>query len=91
MGAGANWGGVYTTLETQGYFVPGAEASELSVVTLGAGTSFFAPRYRFVCDIVKNLEIVLGNGSVTNVNSTCNPDSSKPSRWFWKPRSFLTL
>ena len=27
VGAGAKWGGVYTTLEAQGYFVPGAEAS----------------------------------------------------------------
>ena len=27
VGAGAKWGEVSTTLETQGYFVPGAEAS----------------------------------------------------------------
>ena len=45
--------------------------------TLGAGISFFAPRYGFVCDIINNFEIVLGNGSVTNANSTYNPDLFK--------------
>ena len=44
--------------------------------TLGAGTSF-ALRYGFVCDIVKNFEIVLGNDCVTNANSTYNPDLFK--------------
>lgn len=46
--------------------------------TLGAGIPFFAPRHGFVCDIVKNFEIVLGNGIVTNANSAYNPDLFKP-------------
>lgn len=77
--AGAKWGEVYTTLEAQGYFVPGAEASDVGVagLTLGGGISFFAARYGFVCDNVRNFEIVLGNGTVTNANSRQHPDLFK--------------
>lgn len=74
--AGAKWGEVYTTLEAQGYFVPGAEASDVGVagLTLGSGIPHFAARYGFVCDNVKSFEIVLGNGTVTNANATHRPD-----------------
>lgn len=70
VGAGAKWGEVY------GYAVPGAKASEVGVagVTLGGG---FAARYGFVCDNVRNFEIVLGNGTLTNANATQNPNLFK--------------
>ena len=77
--AGAKWGEVYTTLEAHGYFVPGAEASDVGVagLTLGGGLSFFAARYGLVCDNVKNFELVLGNGTVTNANALHNSDLFK--------------
>lgn len=61
------------------YFVPGAEVSDVGVagLRLGGGISFFAVRYGFVCDNIKNFEIVLGNDTVISANATHNPDLFK--------------
>lgn len=38
------------------------------------GMSYFAPRFGFVCDNVKNFEVVLASGSIVNANSSVNQD-----------------
>ncbi|KAL8820863.1 MAG: hypothetical protein Q9191_007428, partial [Dirinaria sp. TL-2023a] len=76
---GSKLGEVYTTLDALGYAIPGGRASDVGVagLTLGGGNSFYAARYGFVCDNVKNFEIVLGNGTLTNANANENPDLYK--------------
>ena len=76
---GAKWGDVYAALDPQGYAIPGGRASDVGVagLTLGGGNSFFAARYGFVADNVKNFEIVLGNGTLTNANAQENADLFK--------------
>ena len=79
VGAGAKWGEVYSTLDPLGYGIPGGRSSDVGVggLVLGGGNSFFAARYGFVCDNVKNFELVLGNGTITNANAKANPDLFK--------------
>lgn len=79
VGAGARWGDVYSVVEPAGYNLPGAQASEVGVagLTLGGGISFLIASRGLVCDNVKNYEIVLGNGTVTNANATHNQDLFK--------------
>ena len=76
---GAKWGDVYTTLDPLGYAIPGGRSSDVGVggLVLGGGNSFFAARYGFVCDNVKNFEIVLGNGTITTASAKSNPDLFK--------------
>ena len=76
---GAKWGDVYAALDPQGYAIPGGRASDVGVagLTLGGGNSFYAARYGLVCDNVKNYEIVLGNGTLTNANAQQNADLYK--------------
>ena len=76
---GAKWGDVYAALDPQGYAILGGRASDVGVagLTLGGGNSFFAARYGFVADNVKNYEIVLGNGTLTNANAQENADLFK--------------
>lgn len=77
--AGSKWGEVYATLDALGYAIPGGRASDVGVagLTLGGGNSFFAARYGFVCDNVKNFQLVLGNGSIINANARDNADLFK--------------
>lgn len=79
VGPGAKWGEVYQYLDSRGAAIPGGRASDVGVagLTLGGGNSFYASRYGFVCDSVKNFEIVLGNGTITNANAQQNPDLFK--------------
>lgn len=49
-------------------------------MSLGGGISFFAARYGFVCDNVRNFEVVLGNGTLTSANTTHNLICSKASK-----------
>ena len=79
VGPGAKWGEVYEYLDDLGAAIPGGRASDVGVagLTLGGGNSFYASRYGFVCDSVKNFEIVLGNGTITNANAQQNPDLFK--------------
>ncbi|KAK6602235.1 FAD binding domain-containing protein [Botrytis cinerea] len=41
---------------------------------VGGGYSWFAPQKGFVADTVINFELVVGNGSIINVNATSNSD-----------------
>ncbi|KAL8635441.1 MAG: hypothetical protein Q9228_007066, partial [Teloschistes exilis] len=77
--AGAKWGEVSDVLGPLGYAIPGGRASDVGVagLTLGGGNSFFTGRFGFTCDNVKNFEIVLGNGTITNANANHNPDLFK--------------
>ena len=79
VGAGAKWGEVYQYVDARGAAIPGRRASDVGVagLTLGGGNSFYAARYGIVCDNVKNFEIVLGNGTITNANAAQNPDLFK--------------
>lgn len=76
---GAKWGEVYTILDPLGYGIPGGRSSDVGVggLVLGGGNSFFSARYGYVCDNVKNFEIVLGNGTIANANAKANPDLFK--------------
>ena len=76
---GSKWGEVYSTLDALEAAIPGGRATDVGAagLTLGGGNSFFAARYGFVCDNVKNFEIVLGNGTVTNANARENTDLFK--------------
>ncbi|KAL8664831.1 MAG: hypothetical protein Q9202_002693 [Teloschistes flavicans] len=77
--AGAKWGEVYNVLLPLGYAVPGGRAADVGVagLTLGGGNSFFTGRFGFTCDNVKNFEIVLADGTITNANAEHNPDLYK--------------
>ncbi|KAI9827438.1 MAG: hypothetical protein M1832_004787 [Thelocarpon impressellum] len=76
IGPGCRWGDVYRTLDALGSAVPGGRAATVGVagLTLGGGNSFFTARKGFVCDNVKNFEIVLGSGQIVNANRTSNED-----------------
>ena len=76
---GSTWGDVYQYLDSLNYHIPGGRASQVGVagLTLGGGNSFFAARYGFVADNVKNFEFVLGNGTITSASNTTNPDLFK--------------
>ncbi|KAL8919701.1 MAG: hypothetical protein Q9208_006654 [Pyrenodesmia sp. 3 TL-2023] len=74
--AGAKWVDVYGALDQLGYAIPGGRAGNVGVggLTLGGGNSFFTARSGFVCDSVKNFEVVLGNGTIVQANNKTNPD-----------------
>ncbi|KAL8932158.1 MAG: hypothetical protein Q9216_006943 [Gyalolechia sp. 2 TL-2023] len=76
VGPGAKWAQVYSVLDAQGYAIPGGRAGGVGVggLTTGGGNSFFAARYGFVCDNVKNFEVVLGSGEIVQANNQTNPD-----------------
>ncbi|CAF9935025.1 MAG: hypothetical protein HETSPECPRED_009436 [Heterodermia speciosa] len=73
---GAKWIEVYKYLDALGFAIPGGRAGDVGVggLTTGGGNSFFAARYGFVCDNVKNFEVVLGCGKVVHANNVTNPD-----------------
>ncbi|KAL8935891.1 MAG: hypothetical protein Q9211_004465 [Gyalolechia sp. 1 TL-2023] len=76
IGPGAKWGQVYSVLDAQGYAVPGGRAGGVGVGGLitGGGNSFFSSQSGFVCDNVKNFEVVLGSGEIVHANDQTNPD-----------------
>lgn len=73
---GARWIQVYEALDPLGWAIPGGRAGTVGVggLTSGGGNSFFAARYGFVCDNVKNFEVVLGSGEIVQANNKTNPD-----------------
>ncbi|TGO62425.1 hypothetical protein BOTNAR_0114g00240 [Botryotinia narcissicola] len=76
VGAGLKWGQIYEYLETEGMMVSGGRASLVGIggLVVGGGYSWFAPQKGFVADTVINFELVVGNGSIINVNATSNSD-----------------
>ncbi|KAL3466929.1 hypothetical protein BJX64DRAFT_204577 [Aspergillus heterothallicus] len=76
IGAGARWMNVYDAIEEKGLVVVGGRASTVGVAgfTLGGGISFVSRRYGWAVDNVRNYEVVLANGTITNVNRDSFPD-----------------
>ncbi|KAL2836742.1 hypothetical protein BJX68DRAFT_250339 [Aspergillus pseudodeflectus] len=76
LGAGARWIDVYKVLEEKGLTVVGGRSSTVGVggFTLGGGISFLSRRYGWAVDNVANYELVLANGTITNVNQSSHPD-----------------
>ncbi|KAI8963317.1 FAD-binding domain-containing protein [Daldinia sp. FL1419] len=76
VGPGARWGEVISTLDAQGATVIGGRVPSVGVagVILGGGYFHFTGQFGTAADNVKNFEIVLSDGTITNANSTVNPD-----------------
>ncbi|KAI9172850.1 FAD-dependent monooxygenase CTB5 [Paramyrothecium foliicola] len=72
--AGGRWGAVYKTLESYGVGAAGGGQTTVGVAgfLLGGGMSFFNNAYGFGCDTIKNMEVVLANGTVVNANANEN-------------------
>ncbi|KAF8479493.1 FAD-binding domain-containing protein [Russula ochroleuca] len=70
-GAGLIWDQVYKTLEPIGVNVLGGRLPGIGVagLTLGGGYSFLSSQYGLTLDNVAGYELVLPNGTVTNVTS----------------------
>ncbi|KXH60168.1 FAD binding domain-containing protein [Colletotrichum salicis] len=47
---------------------------------LNCGTSFFSPRYGFICDVVEEFEVVLANGDIVHASAGQHPDLWKALR-----------
>ncbi|KAF8486364.1 FAD dependent oxidoreductase [Russula ochroleuca] len=71
VGAGLIWDQVYKTLEPTGVNVLGGRIPGIGVagLTLGGGYSFLSSQYGLTLDNVAGYELVLPNGTVTNVTS----------------------
>ncbi|OTB15927.1 hypothetical protein K445DRAFT_317556 [Daldinia sp. EC12] len=76
IGPGARWGEVISNLDAQGATVIGGRIPSVGVagVILGGGYFHFIGQYGTAADNVKNFEIVLSDGTITNANSSVNPD-----------------
>ncbi len=75
---GAKWGDVYKLLDPLGYIITGGKGGNVGVgSTLGGGLSFYNNLHGWSCDSVKNFEIVLSNGTLSNANAQTNADLFK--------------
>ncbi|CBF84557.1 hypothetical protein AN8964.2 [Aspergillus nidulans FGSC A4] len=73
---GGTWAKSYQELEKQGRMVAGGREGKVGIGGLltGGGKTFYTCRNGFACDQVVNYELVLADGSISNANSTTNPD-----------------
>ncbi|KAN0100246.1 hypothetical protein V8E55_000230 [Tylopilus felleus] len=71
IGAGLIWDEVYAALEPHGVNVAGGRVSGIGVAgfTLGGGYSWHANQYGLTIDTVEAFELVLPDGTVTNVTA----------------------
>ncbi|KZT11181.1 FAD-binding domain-containing protein [Laetiporus sulphureus 93-53] len=76
IGAGMIWDDVYSALEAYGVNVVGGRVSGVGVAgfILGGGYSYLSNQYGLTIDTVTAFELVLPNGTVTNVTSASYPD-----------------
>ncbi|KAL2059793.1 hypothetical protein VTL71DRAFT_10177 [Oculimacula yallundae] len=76
IGTGNRWAGVYQKLEKLNRTVAGGRNSDVGVggFLLGGGISFLSRRYGWATDNVRNFQVVLANGSLTNINQASSPD-----------------
>ncbi|KAL3462167.1 FAD-binding domain-containing protein [Aspergillus heterothallicus] len=76
VGPGARWGDVYVETSKTNQVVVGGRLGNIGVAgfTLGGGLSYYSAQYGLSCDNVLNFEVVLGNGTIVNANSTSNSD-----------------
>ncbi|KAI0148146.1 FAD-binding domain-containing protein [Hypoxylon sp. NC0597] len=73
---GGRWKDVYVDVEKHGVMVAGGREGMVGVsgFLTGGGLTFYNCRYGWGCDQVENYEVVLGDGSIVEANSTTNPD-----------------
>ncbi|KZT71939.1 FAD-binding domain-containing protein [Daedalea quercina L-15889] len=76
VGAGNVWDNVYSALEPYGVNVVGGRVSGIGVAgfTLGGGYSWLTNQYGLALDSVRGFELVLPNGTVTDVTESAYPD-----------------
>ncbi|KUI58320.1 Bifunctional solanapyrone synthase [Cytospora mali] len=76
IGPGARWGAVQDVLAEQNTTVMGGRYSDVGVggLILGGGYSYLSTEYGLATDNVKDFEIVLANGTITNANANENAD-----------------
>ncbi|KAI1347635.1 FAD-binding domain-containing protein [Xylaria sp. FL0043] len=76
VGPGARWGNVIAMLDEQKTSVIGGRIPNVGVggLLLGEGFFHFSGEFGLAADNVKNFEIVLANGTITNANASQNAD-----------------
>ncbi|CZR59926.1 related to 6-HYDROXY-D-NICOTINE OXIDASE [Phialocephala subalpina] len=76
VGTGNRWKRVYEVLELLGRTAVGGRNENVGVggFILGGGISFVSRRYGWALDNVRNYEVVLANGTLTNINQASSPD-----------------
>ncbi|EYE96924.1 FAD-binding oxidoreductase [Aspergillus ruber CBS 135680] len=76
VGPAYRWSDVYKYLEPHGLAVPGGRIGPVGVpgLLLAGGVNFYGNEVGWAADSVVNYEIVLADGSLTNVNKTHLPD-----------------
>ncbi|KAI1346811.1 FAD-binding domain-containing protein [Xylaria sp. FL0043] len=74
LGTGALWSEVSEVLDPLDRAAIGSRVASVGVggFITGGGISFFSPRYGFSCDNVRNMQVVLANGTIINANATSN-------------------
>ncbi|KAF2237141.1 putative 6-hydroxy-D-nicotine oxidase [Viridothelium virens] len=76
LGPGGIWGDVYAALDAYDFSVIGGRLPNIGVggLILGGGLFHFSAQFGLAADNVKNFEIVLGDGTITNANAEENSD-----------------
>ncbi|KAH9435357.1 hypothetical protein MCOR02_004301 [Pyricularia oryzae] len=79
---GWTWDQVTERLDPYNVSTLGARVANVGVggAVLNCGTSFFSPRYGFICDMVEDFEVVLANGSIVHANKQDNKSLWKALR-----------
>lgn len=79
---GQTWDQVTEILDPYNISTLGARVAGVGVggAVLGCGTSFFSPRYGFICDVAESFQVVLANGDIVDANAEENPDLWKALR-----------
>jgi FAD/FMN-containing dehydrogenase len=76
VGTGLRWANVTRVLDSIGLAIVGGRVSDPGVggLTLGGGISYFTGTHGFVCDNVRQYEIVIPSGQVVYANASNNAD-----------------
>ncbi|KAK6215223.1 FAD binding domain-containing protein [Colletotrichum tabaci] len=82
MSPSQTWDQVTEQLDPFDLSTLGARVAGVGVggAVLGCGTSFFSPRYGFICDVVEEFEVVLANGDIVQASANRHPDLWKALR-----------
>lgn len=76
IGSGLIWDDVYAALEPYGVNVVGGRVTGVGVAgfTLGGGFSFLSNQYGLTVDTVMAYQLVLPNGTISDIIASSNPD-----------------
>ncbi|KAG1744277.1 FAD dependent oxidoreductase [Suillus lakei] len=76
IGMGLIWDNVYSELDQYGVTVVGAKTTGVGVggIVLGGGYNYLSNQYGLSVDNVVAFELVMPNGTVTNITSSSSPD-----------------